>query len=472
MKTLLIYPPSVLAPGVTVAWSGPPLGTAMLGAALETTGLASEILDARGEGLVTEGVLEPGVEFHRLSRAVCRKNRLSSPFAPGTCTLGLGFEQILDHVKSSVPDVVGISMPCCALQPVVRHIAGLVKGVDPGIRVVAGGCYPSASPADVLSCGSVDYVVMGEGEGSFVELLRCIEEDRFTDVSRVPGVGFMDRFVGLVLNPPVLIDDLDALPFPAYDRLPVEKYFKASPLGRTLAMTTSRGCRVEGRSRGRVSSSPRRFRARSPGSVIAEMDRMAREYALEGISFEDENMTLDAGRAKEIFRLIAGQDYGLKLHAGAFHAGPLDREMLDLMSRAGFETVWISPGPETGVKVERSGLEDLVGAVRLIIAAGLNPGASFTIGMPGDTTADVLDTMECARELKGLGVESFRVSIAARTDAHARDALDRAGEIAWDDFHCPGSGLSAEGFDTEEIEKLEKLTDELRAELNGRESAA
>ncbi|MFQ5465473.1 MAG: B12-binding domain-containing radical SAM protein [Thermodesulfobacteriota bacterium] len=467
MKTLLLYPPTILdqgADGAVQAGPAPPLALAMLAPALYQAGLDVELLDATGEGFVTAPP-DPGVELHHVSKGLCRTNSLSPPLAPGTYTLGLGTGEILDRVRSAAADVVGISIPCASLHPVAGHMASLIKSNFPWVRVVAGGGWPSASPAEVLADGSVDYVVMGEGERSFVELLRRLEEERFTEVCRVPGVCFMDRFAGLVLNPPVPIEDLDGLPFADYGGLPLESYFRASETGRTLGVLSSRGCWAADRSPRGDSDPLRRFRARSPGSVISEVESLARDHSLDGIIFEDDAMTLDPGRAREIFRLMAGLRHGLRLYARGFRAGLLDREMLDLMAGAGFETVWIRQGSEYDDADRGSELRRVVRDVRLIGEAGLEAGVSFTIGIPGDTMTEVRETVECARKLKRTGVRSFRVSMAARASAERRMAC----AMSWDDFNHPAGRPAGEGFEAGEARRLAL---DLMAELNVKESAA
>lgn len=479
MKTLLVYPPNIATErNAGYVSAGTPLGIAMLGASLEREGLEAELLDALNEGFITDPDAHPVGEVQRVSKGMCLKNPLDEPFPEGTFTLGLSFEQIAARVRASGAGIVGISVIFSSVYPVARHIARLVKEVDPSIKVVMGGNHPTAEPSKVLMEGNVDYVVMGEGEKSFPELVRCLSDGRAGDAAAIPGVGSLNEKGMPILNAPNLIEDLDSLPFPAFHKLPMEKYFAASAEGRTVKMMTSRGCTFNCCFCSVPVNSQRRFRARSPEDVLAEIDELVRDFSIEGIMFEDDNMTLNTERAREIFRLIAERDYKLKLYARNFRADTFDLDMLRLMKRAGFETIWVTP--ESGnqrvlneVIDKKFDLQSVDRAVGLIKEAGLKSAAAFVIGIPGETRDEIQDTVDYARKLKDLGVDDFWVSIATPItgtrlykDAVRNGLIDK---METDNFSYLDARLTTSEFTAEEMLELRS---NLMDELNHRETRA
>lgn len=479
MRTLLINPPIIAnetSAGCVMA--GIPLGIAMLGAALEEAGQEVKLLDAFNEGFVPDGKTEPGAELQSVSNGMCMKNRQGPPFPGGTFTLGLGFDKILDQLKETKPDIVGISVIFSIVYPVGRYIAKMIKDYDPSIKIVMGGNHSTAEPESVLSDDFVDYVIIGEGEVALVELVRCLEGGRFADICKIPGVGFMDRFAGLVINGPKLIEDLDSLPVPAFHKLPLEKYFSATAEGRTLKLLTSRGCTLNCCFCSVPYNTQRRFRARSPENVIAEIDKWVEEYGIKGVMFEDNSMTNDTKRAKEIFRLIAERDYGLKLYARSMRADLFDTEMLELLKKAGFETIWIAPlsGNQDVIDnlIDKEiDLDDVDRSVGLIRKAGLKVGVDIIIGIPGEKKEDIQHTVDYARRLKKMGVLKFRVSIATPVSGTRlyRNAVENGliEKFNMDNFSFNEAGFSTEEFTAEDIARLRG---ELMAELNRYENAA
>jgi len=151
--------------------------------------------------------------------------------------------------------------------------------------------------------------------------------------------------------------------------------------------------------------------------VIEEIDRWVGQYRIEGIMFEDDNLTLNVKRARELFDAMVERDYGLRLYARNFRADLFDFHMLQQMKRAGFDLIWITP--ESGnqrildqVVGKKLDLGQVEMSVRLMKRAGLRVAAAFVIGLPEETRDEIRDTVRFARKLKRLGVDQFWFSIA------------------------------------------------------------
>ncbi len=279
-----------------------------------------------------------------------------------------------------------------------------------------------------------------------------------------------------------LICDLDSLAPPAFDLLPMERYFETAAEGRIVKMITSRGCTDDCCFCSVPYTSLRRFRGRSPANVVAEIDLWVSRYRIEGVMFEDDNLTLNVKRARELFDAIVERDYGLKLYARNFRADLFDFHMLEQMRRAGFDLIWITP--ESGnqrildqVIGKKLDLGQVETSVRLMKRAGLRVAAAFVIGLPEETWDDISDTVAFARKLKRLGVDQFWFSIAtpmAGTRLY-ETALERRLIEGMDlaRFSYYEGSFGTEHWSAEEIVRLrQNLMEELNDSPANRVSAA
>jgi anaerobic magnesium-protoporphyrin IX monomethyl ester cyclase len=154
--------------------------------------------------------------------------------------LSMGWNTLTEQLKSLKPDYLGIGEEAVGCVEGLR-IAKLAKEI--GARVIAGGCFFSQVAPQVLATGLIDIVVHGEGEVTIVEMLRALLEGDANSLRAVAGLSFLDgeKVVFTGFREPMA--DLDRLPFPAYDLLPVGKYGARSFSHPALAsIELGRGC--------------------------------------------------------------------------------------------------------------------------------------------------------------------------------------------------------------------------------------
>ena len=206
MRVLLLRPPRYLWPfnGETSAfWQ--PLGLLCLAAAArrELPGVEVEVWDAPGEQV-------------------------------GWATLGR-------RLAERRIDVLGVGEETVSAHEALRA-ARLVKGLWPECKVVAGGVYFPYVIEPTLAGGCVDAIVRGEGERTFVDLLRCIHDRRRW--GSVAGLAFLDGAGRVAQTPPrELIAPMDSLPPPAYDLIDMGRYGRGSHNHPGLvSIEHSRGC--------------------------------------------------------------------------------------------------------------------------------------------------------------------------------------------------------------------------------------
>jgi magnesium-protoporphyrin IX monomethyl ester (oxidative) cyclase len=317
----------------------------------------------------------------------------------------------MERVREFKPDAVGISCIFSNQWPAVRELSSRIKAMDPEVLVLSGGAHPSFLSERCMDNAPLDYILRGEAERSLVDLLDRINAGK--PVDDVDGLVWRER--GSVRSNPKtgFIEDLDALPFPAHDLLPVEKYFDAAlPMAygffspRNIPVITSRGCPCSCTFCSSTHLWGKRYRTRSAGNVLAELDWLREEFGVEEIKFQDDNLTADRNRAGELFQGMVERPYTLNWNTpNGIALWTLDEDMLKLMKRSGcFEiTLAIESGnQEVLSNLIRKPLKlDKVRDVnRLAREIGIIRGAYFIIGFPGETRAQINDTVMLSRELK------------------------------------------------------------------------
>ena len=321
------------------------------------------------------------------------------------------------EIKALAPDVVGISCLSYCVPPSIE-IAKIVKQVSSECHVVMGGPHATGIPEHLLGFKEIDSVVIGEGEHTVVELLDALSDKK--DLSSVRGLGF--RADGKVhINPSRdPIDNVDEIPYPAYDLVDLDRYYeRPDPHGmpprhkRYMPILSSRGCPFQCTYCHRVFG--KRFRPRSAANVIGEMELLYHKYGIREFHIEDDSFNVDMDRAKEILDCIRGK--GLKVtiqFPSGLRVDRVDDELARKLRRAGtfMTAVGIESGSSAILKAAKKGLNlDRVGAaVDLLVKQGILVWGYFMIGFPGETRAQMQETITLARRLR-LHFASFSIVV-------------------------------------------------------------
>lgn len=267
-----------------------------------------------------------------------------------------------------------------------------------------------------------DFVLTGEPELNAKKLLSILEKDAESDALRtIAGLGTREFYNA----PDVFLSEekLDELPFPAWDLFPVEKYwslhFAHGPLSasRYLPLLTSRGCPYPCGFCVVPATNKQKWRARSAGSVVDEVEHFVKTLGVSEFHIEDLDPTISDQRVREICAEILRRDLNInwKIAAGTKVETIRDEKTVELMARAGCR--YISISPETGsprlLKLMRKpfNLEHAVRIVRSMNVVGIRSQACFVLGYPGETEADLQMTWDLVRELTRVGVDEIALFI-------------------------------------------------------------
>ena len=321
----------------------------------------------------------------------------------------LSEDELLLRVSRERPDVLGMNCSTHTFLDTVKLLRR-VREVVPEAKIVLGGFHATFASERILQAYPfVDYVIKGEGENSFPELLECVEDG--SSPSGIPGIGYLDDG-RLVCNPEVPIEDLDSLPFP--DRHLVKDieygYFHKNirlTFGKFTTVSSSRGCPFGCTYCSCSAFSKRKWRARSPENVVDELEMLYSD-GYECCVFVDDNLILDRRRIEEMCALIRKRRIRMKYYCEG-RADEVSPSLLKTMKRAGFDVIYFgveSPNDHVlkyynkniSAKTARRAIEDAKRAGMIVVT-------SYIVGAPVESHADVDRTVDFIRSTRPHGVQ-------------------------------------------------------------------
>jgi anaerobic magnesium-protoporphyrin IX monomethyl ester cyclase len=346
------------------------------------------------------------------------------------CTF-LARKEAVERIKSSHPQILGF-YSMFSMKKTSLELAKLLRN-DCDLLVV-GGPLPTLDPADYLEV--FDVAVIGEGENSMVELVECWEKGE--DISGVKGIAFKDRDE-VRFTFPRDFANLDDLPFPSrelFDNEAYKRYYRRR-FGYSISpIITSRGCpfSCDFCSRPVFGQS---FRARSAANIVDEIELIV-GFGYDRVWFADDCFTLNRERVSDVCNEISRRRLDVSWECLS-RVDTMDREVAAQMKCAGCVRVFF------GIESGNDGVLDVmkkqitVGQARKAVyaakAAGLQIGAFFIIGYPGENDESVLDTVRFASGLP-LDYLSFTLPYPIPGTALFERVKDNGGVVV-DDWEEP-----------------------------------
>jgi radical SAM superfamily enzyme YgiQ (UPF0313 family) len=319
------------------------------------------------------------------------------------CALDYKDLQILRHtITDWKPDFIGISIIITEVEQ-TKRIMTIIRENLPDVPVTFGGPWPSANPEESIKTYGSDFVVLGEGELVFPKLIDAINKNLATD--SIAGMASMvDGHVKINPGRQLTEDELNALPFPAWELLDHKLYAKMhsmSVVGRRpyMAIVTSRGCPFKcaycHQTMGKV------FRKRSAESVLAEMEELRLKHGFKEFEIIDDCFNLDRERMYAILTGIKDRLGDVKLHfPNALRADMLEPQDMALFKQAGtvsavFAIETASPRLQKMIH-KNLNIEKAIGAINASVQAGIYSMGFFMIGFPTETYEEASDTVAFA----------------------------------------------------------------------------
>jgi len=252
-----------------------------------------------------------------------------------------------DKIVENNIEIVGINCLYSGLFPAVIHLANHIKLLNSNIKVSIGGIHPTIYTKEILNQYKdiIDYVIIGEGESSFVKLLDCLAANELSEISSIDGLGYL-RNNNVVINPKSnYIEKLDDVPFPAVDLLNISDYFidttgwhspKGIPIKTPVPIITSRSCPKMCNFCSMHFVHGKKIRYRSPENVVEEMKMYINSYGLSYFNITDDNLNINKKRLIRLMNLIIKENLNIQFSTeNGVYINNVDEEVLDAMSSAG-----------------------------------------------------------------------------------------------------------------------------------------
>lgn len=391
MKVLLINPPETAEKG-SLTVLGLPLGILYIAAVLEKKGKHVKIFDS-----------------------ITYANKLIiRDIGNNNIRIGASWKKIGKEIGAVQPDIVGISNHFSSQIGNAIKVARIAKKINSKIITVIGGPHASCRPEDFLKEQSIDYVVRGEGEHSFVELVGAIKKKK--KIKQISNLAYRKNGKNLI-NPLKPIINLDELPYPAYHLINMENYFKIMKEGlgrvsigkrntRGISMITSRGCPYNCIFCSIHYHLGRKWRSHSSENVVRHIKYLVEKFQVNHISFEDDNLLLDTKRFTKILEGIEKNNIRITWDTpNGIRADGVDYGLLKKMKKTGCSSIKI--GVESGdqhvldsIVGKNLKLEKVVKTAAACKRLDIPLTGFFIIGFPGEKRANIKRTLDFAYMLK------------------------------------------------------------------------
>ena len=391
MKVLLINPPFQRLKGFENLYF--PLGLGYLAAEVANRGFEVRIYDAelpqKGENVrITDHVSLLNAHSHFIQAL----NEETHPV----------WRELSSTISSYKPNVVGITVLTPLYAP-AKKIAYLCKNLDNKCIVVWGGSHPTLEAEKVLQKEKdVDFVVRGEGEVTFGELIWQLAKGSQA-FHQIDGLSYRLNDVIKHNKARDLIQNLSDMPLPRKDLLLND--VSDNRIFRNII--TSRGCPNDCAYCSSTKFWTRKVRYRTISSVMKEINHLQNRYHISELDFWDDNFTLNRKRIFELCKSMISQKSVLSWWCNT-RADLIDEEMLKIMKRAGCNVINI--GVETGSEKTLSylnralSLQDITTASKLLAKSGMQWYAYFMAGFPYETVEDIEDTRRLMHDISAIGV--------------------------------------------------------------------
>lgn len=319
-------------------------------------------------------------------------------------------QRIEKNWRAQLTDLLKETPVCLGVSALTgRQIKGALAASEmakkAGCPVVWGGIHASLLPAQTLEHPFVDYVVQGEGEETFPELIDALVAGK--SVEKIPGV-WNKRLGSPVFGGPRPFLDIQKLPSIPYHLIDLRKYMVQGPYGKTVVFFTSRGCPQRCTFCFNFTFNQSRWRAFSPERVLQDIKRIqALHPDVKHFEFWDDDFFVNLKRARKIAEGIATLESPITWSVFGAHVREvtlMDDDYLACLSKSNLKGVVV--GVESGSQkmidfIQKNfKLDELFAVNRRLFAHHICPTFSFVSGIPTEDDGDIKQTIEVMFRLK------------------------------------------------------------------------
>jgi anaerobic magnesium-protoporphyrin IX monomethyl ester cyclase len=274
----------------------------------------------------------------------------------------------------------------------VIRIFNKYHNLHPGVPICLGGPYVTTIREEIFIETPADYLICGEGEVAFSELIRHLKG--LTDLESIKGLIFKNGNGEIIVNPGCdHISDLDSIPYPAYDIFPMNLY----PLHRIM---TTRGCPYACAWCNSSSIWRQTYRQRSVQNVIGEIELLVNQYGKKIFVFGDNTFNVNLKWVNDFCDELLRKEIRI-LWSVSLRADNLDQELVNKMKLAGCynAAIGIESANDGMLKAMKksTNLEKIKDGIGMLKKAGIEVLSQFVIGSPGETLETVKESIAFAK---------------------------------------------------------------------------
>ncbi len=311
----------------------------------------------------------------------------------------LNHQQLRSEIGSYQPDIVGITS-IAPLMSSALLTAKAAKDAHPGVQVVMGGPHATFMDEQIIAQESaVDLIVRGEGEQTLLEIAQNLEDK--TSLQEIEGITYRkNNQIIRTANRP-FIQDLDALPKPAYHLFELDRYRLFGK--RLLPVITSRGCPFQCNFCVATRMFGKEYRMRSAESVLEELEWLKTTRGAEAFTFYDDTLTFNKARLFKILDGMKNRKINLPWDCQT-RVDQVTPEILSKMQAAGCQQMFF--GVESGCQKilgaigKKTLVEQNEKAIKMAKKAGIFVTISLLIGYPGETKDTLKETLAFVEKTK------------------------------------------------------------------------
>lgn len=353
------------------------------------------------------------------------------------------FKARLEEIEKH--DIVGFSVKSTVLPQVLNLVQTLSLKNS---KVIAGGPHITLDGVNFMSDNSVfNYGFQGEAELSLPLFINGESLDR------IPGLISRSESIN---NKPERIEDIDHLPFPAY-----EKFDSVSTHISNYPLVTSRGCPYSCTFCCVKKVIGRKWIARGIPNIIEELSYVQRQFGVRVFNIQDDNFSMDINRAKEFCETLLQKDFTFIWSCpNGVRADRLDKELLKLMKRSGCHAIAIgveSCNAEEFNSIKKGEtLEQVIWAAQKAKEIGMEIYGNFIIGLPHSTLDSVRQAVMFAKE-KQFNSAIFNLLVPF-PGTEIYEWVKKEGKLLmpWQEAYMQGAGRPKIVFETPEFPKEER----------------
>lgn len=341
-------------------------------------------------------------------------NDVEVSIAPYRLNKALGVKR---NLAKDFKDYDIIATGCCTSE-YPDALKMMKKAKKLGKITVMGGLFPSANIEEVLKTSYVDYIIRGEGEIAFSELINAL--DGKISIEEVKGISYMKNNKVVHNAQQEVICNLDTLPMPAYDLIPIKKYLPFT----AGAIYAARGCPMGCKFCTLNKHWQYRYRKRSIKNIIKEV-LLLKDFGFKRIHFKDESMAIDKKWSMKLFKEIEKLNLGIKFKAKS-RIDQLSEDLIKQMVKAGIDTVHF--GVESVSQSSLNGMQkslkkdQIRRAFNILLGNGCKANPVYMFSWIGETEKDIIENSQFIEELGKLnGVITYVSFITPHPGSNLKD---------------------------------------------------